>query len=280
MALVDTKHVRRPNLVTVFLWRAPNEGAFPLSMAHYQWGIHPAAVRVFERPWLVNLILWGNYERLCNAVLAEFGEFLSGRTLQVACVYGDLTPKLSRRVEQSGGLLDVVDIVPLQLQNLARKLPKGAPTRLIRMDFLAKLEAPSSRYDRAFAFFLLHEQPAAHRAKTLSELVRVVKSGGKIVIVDYALPRPWHPLRYLWWPLLATLEPFALDLWRGEITKWLPPEIHVQVRKELFFGGLYQKVVITTQNELAEAAGVHRNAVVRRNKTDRWRSPLLAQIVS
>ena len=53
-----------------------------------------------------------------------------------------------------------------------------------------------------------------HREKTLSELIRVVKQGGKIVIVDYALPHPWHPLRYLWRPLLATLEPFALDLWR------------------------------------------------------------------
>ena len=216
-------------------------------MAHYWWAyIHPAAVHVFERPWLVNLILWGNYTRLCNAVLAEFGESLPGRTLQVACVYGDLTPKLSQRIAQSGGLLDVVDVVPLQLQNLARKLPKTAPTHLIHMDS-AKLEAPSSGYDRALVFFLLHEQPTAHREKTLSELIRVVKQGGKIVIVDYALPQPWHPLRYLWRPLLATLEPFALDLWREEITKWLPPGIPVQTRKELFFGGLYQKVVITVQ---------------------------------
>ena len=180
---------------------------------------------------------------------------MPGGTLQVACVYGDLTPKLSRRVAQSGGLLDVVDIVPLQLRNLARKLPKAAPTRLIHM-YSAKLEAPSSHYDRALAFFLLHEQPAIQRKKTLSELVRVVKPGGKIVIVDYALPQPWHPLRYLWRPVLATLEPFALDLWHNEITKWLPPGIPVQARKESFFGGLYQKVVITVQNELAKAAGV------------------------
>jgi ubiquinone/menaquinone biosynthesis C-methylase UbiE len=215
--------------------------------AHYWWAyIHPAAIRIFERPWLVNLILWGNYARLRNAVLAELGESLPGRTLQVACVYGDLTPKLSQRVGQSGGLLDVIDVVPLQLQNLARKLPKTAPTRLGHMDS-AKLEAPSSGYDRALAFFLLHEQPTAHREKTLSELIRVVKQGGKIVIVDYALPRPWHPLRYLWRPVLATLEPFALDLWREELTKWLPPGIPVHTRKESFFGGLYQKVVITVQ---------------------------------
>ena len=216
---------------------------------HYWWAYtHPISVRVFERPWLVNLILCGNYARLCKAVLAEFGESLPGRTLQVACVYGNLTPELSRRVAQSGGLLDVVDVVPLQLQNLARKLPKAARTRLTQMDS-AKLEAPSSRYDRALAFFLLHEQPVVHREKTLSELIRVVKQGGKIVIIDYALPQPWNPLRYLWRPLLATLEPFALDLWREEITKWLPPDIPVQTCKESYFGGLYQKVVITVESE-------------------------------
>ncbi|MFY9874687.1 MAG: methyltransferase domain-containing protein, partial [Rhodomicrobium sp.] len=135
---------------------------------------------------------------------------------------------------------------PLQLENLAKKLPKTAPTRLGHMDS-AKLDAPSSGYDRALAFFLLHEQPTAHREKTLSELIRVVKRGGKIVIVDYALPQPWHPLRYLWRPVLATLEPFALDLWREELTKWLPPGVPVHTHKESFFGGLYQKVVITVQ---------------------------------
>ena len=38
---------------------------------HYWWAyVHPNAVRVFERDWLVNLILWGNYPRLRNAASA------------------------------------------------------------------------------------------------------------------------------------------------------------------------------------------------------------------
>ena len=45
--------------------------------------------------------------------------------------------------------------------------------------------------------------------------------GGRVIIVDYARPRWWHPLRYLFPILLAKLEPFALELWRDEITSWL-----------------------------------------------------------
>src|SRR6516162_4053144 len=93
-------------------------------------------------------------------------------------------------------------------------------------------------------FFLLHEQPSQYRERTLSELFRVVKPGGKIIVVDYDLPRWWHPVRYVWRPLLAKLEPFALDLWRNEIAKWLP-QASSHIRKQPFFGGLYQKMVIT-----------------------------------
>ena len=212
--------------------------------AHYWWAyVHPKAVWFFERQWLVNLILWGNYARLRNAAIAELGDVLPGTTLQVACVYGDLTTTLVSRVAAGGGRLDIVDVLPMQLENLQCKLPCGAPARLLAMDS-ADLNLPDASYDQALLFFLLHEQPRLYRERTLSEVFRVVRPGGKIVIVDYALPRWWHPLRYLWRPLLAALEPFALDLWRHEISDWLPAAARAGGRKQSFFGGLYQKIVI------------------------------------
>jgi len=65
----------------------------------YWWAyLHPRGVRFFERQWLVNLILWGNYRMLRDAALAELGPSVSGRVLQVACVYGDFTERLADRV--------------------------------------------------------------------------------------------------------------------------------------------------------------------------------------
>ena len=216
-------------------------------IAHYRWAyVHPMAVKVFERQWLVNLLLWGNYARLRDAALSELGDLPSGKTLQVACVYGDLTNRLSGNAERADGSVDVVDVLPVQLRNLRDKLPKNAPVRLLAMD-AAALDMPEASYDNCLVFFLLHEQPRPWREHTLREVLRVVKPGGKIVIVDYARPCWWHPLRYLWRPLLATLEPFALDLWREDIADWLPRSAAVRSRKQVFFGGLYQKLVITRQ---------------------------------
>jgi ubiquinone/menaquinone biosynthesis C-methylase UbiE len=212
--------------------------------AHYWWAyVHPRAVKLFERQWLVNLILWGNYPRLRDAALGDLGDALPGATLQVACVYGDLTERLCERAAAGGGTVDVIDVLPIQLENLRRKLPAAAPVRLLAMNS-ADLGLPAGAYDRALIFFLLHEQPRRVREHTLSEVARVVRPGGKIVIVDYARPRWWNPLRYLWGPLLALIEPFALDLWNDEIAAWLPPTCTCMARRS-FFGGLYQKLMLT-----------------------------------
>lgn len=226
--------------------RARDPVAVPLYLSETYWWayVHPRAVSFFERQWLVNLILWGNFGRLRDAALAALGAKLAGRTLQVACVYGDLTQRLARRLGP-GGSLDVVDVLPVQLDNLARKLPSGSPVALLHGDSAA-LDLPAASYDRALLFFLLHEQPETVRVKTLAEAVRVVKPGGEVVIVDYHRPNRWNPLRLPMAGVLRALEPFALDLWRHEIMEWLPDSVAPgNVHKQTSFGGLYQMLRIT-----------------------------------
>jgi hypothetical protein len=46
--------------------------------------------------------------------------------------------------------------------------------------------------------------------------------------------------------VLRRLEPFALDLWQSELTEFLLADIGLaSIRKQTYFGGLYQKVVLT-----------------------------------
>ena len=205
----------------------------------YWWAyVHPNAVRLFERQWLVNLILWGNFARLRDAALGEMGATLPGRTLQVACVYGDFTRKLADRVARGRGVLDVVDVLPIQLANLRRKLDEHSPVNLLHRD-CADLGLPDASYERVVLFFLLHEVPESVRRGALSEAMRVLKPGGRLVIVDYHRPARWHPLRGLMTFILRHFEPFALDLWSHELACWLPPGA-VVCAKRTFWGGLYQ----------------------------------------
>jgi ubiquinone/menaquinone biosynthesis C-methylase UbiE len=210
----------------------------------YWWAyVDPRAINFFERQWLVNLILWGNFGRLRDAALDTLGSTLTGRTLQVACVYGDLTRRLAERIAPDGSL-DVVDVLPLQLENLDRKLPDDHSVRLVHGDS-SSLTYESGEFDRALIFFLLHEQPEATRRATLAQALRVVRPGGRIVIVDYHRPRKLNPL---FWPMvgiLRTLEPFAMDLWSNAIETWLPADRPHAISRRTFFGGLYQVVTLT-----------------------------------
>jgi ubiquinone/menaquinone biosynthesis C-methylase UbiE len=225
--------------------RAIEPLAVPRYLAQTYWWayVHPNAVRFFERQWLVNLILWGNFGRLRDDALEALGERLEGRTLQIACVYGDLTNRLRARLTP-GGSLDVVDILRVQLHNLARKLPGDPRVGLIQGDSSA-LDIDSGSYDRALLFFLLHEQPEDVRRRTIAEALRVVKPGGRLVIVDYHRPRRSNPLYLPMVAILKTLEPFAMDLWRHEVADWFPADAVAAVDKRTLFGALYQLLTIT-----------------------------------
>ena len=215
----------------------------------YWWAyLHPRAVHIFERQWLVNLILWGNFARLRNAALQEMGEVINGRVLQVACVYGDFTEHLARRLGPKGQV-DVIDVAPIQIQNLHAKLKDAAcDTRRVKalLQDSSDLHFADASHDDVVVFFLLHEMPADVRRKTIAEALRVTKPGGKLIFVDYHKPTSWSPFRYLMVPVLTTLEPFAMDLWKGQISDWLPANAAVaKLEKQTYFGGLYQKVVMT-----------------------------------
>ena len=212
----------------------------------YWWAyVHPRAVNLFERQWLVNLILWGNFARLRDAALDELGPELPGRSLQVACVYGDFTPRMLERVEDGAGSLDVVDVLPVQLANLRRKLGKGAAVGMLQRD-ASDLGLASDSYERVVLFFLLHEMPLDVRRATLAEAVRVLKPGQDLVIVDYHRPAAWHPWKAVMFCILKTFEPFAMDLWNHDVEEWLPTGATV-ASKRTYWGGLYQKLVVRKQ---------------------------------
>jgi ubiquinone/menaquinone biosynthesis C-methylase UbiE len=225
---------------------APPEVPVPGYLEQVYWWayVHPNAVHVFERDWLVNTILFGNYGRLRDAALDTLGRRVEGRVLQLACAYGNMTARLRERLSPEARL-EVVDILPIQLRNLGQKLPADARVVLRQGDSSALPDADDS-HDQVLLFFLLHEQPEAVRRATLAEALRVVRPGGRVVIVDYHRPARWHPMRPIVRVVFDRLEPYAIDLWRHPLAHFMPARSDVRIeRHRTFFGGLYQLLILT-----------------------------------
>jgi ubiquinone/menaquinone biosynthesis C-methylase UbiE len=247
VALADkTVPSPRPFFPPGIFGRKPNSDAPDYLDTYYWWAyVEPLAIKFWEREWLVNLILFGNYKVLGKAALDALDDSLGGKTLKVSCCYGQLTPRLSEKIAAKGGTLDVVDIMPGQLENLSRKLSPDAPVQFCQMDS-RKLGFADAQFDNVLLFFLLHEQPPESREKSLKEALRVLKPGGRLVIVDYGRPVRWHPFRFLVLPLLGWLEPFAIALWRRELTELLAQPLNgCSMRQTPYFGGLYQCISVS-----------------------------------
>ena len=211
----------------------------------YWWAyLHPKALKFFEREWMVNLILWGNMDRLTQAVIGDLEVGPGSKVLQVACVYGDFSNKLARHLEKSDSRLEIVDVAQIQIDNVREKLSANGNVGLHHQDSTA-MSFPDASYEETVVFFLLHEQPEEARRRTIAEAVRVTKPGGRVVFVDYHGPKKSNPMRYVMKPILSWLEPFAMDLWREELTAFMPDSVDpVQIDSKFYFGGLYQKVTL------------------------------------
>jgi ubiquinone/menaquinone biosynthesis C-methylase UbiE len=211
----------------------------------YWWAyLHPKSFWFFEREWVVNLILWGNMRKLTNAVLDEMDLQPQSSVLQVACVYGDFSNRLASHLAPTHSRLSVVDVAPIQLRNVEKKLDGQDNVSVHHQDSTC-MSFPDESFEETVVFFLLHEQPEDARRKTVAEAIRVTRPGGRVIFVDYHGPKRSNPMRYVMKPILSMLEPYAMDLWRDELPAFMPADIKKeQISSDFYFGGLYQKVVV------------------------------------
>ena len=211
----------------------------------YWWAyLHPKSFWFFEREWVVNLILWGNMKKLTNSVLDEMNLQPGSEVLQVACVYGDFSNRLASHLAHTGSQLSIVDVAPIQISNVEKKL-QGHDNFSVHHQDSTCMSFPDDSFEETVVFFLLHEQPEDARRKTVAEAIRVTRPGGRVIFVDYHGPKRSNPMRYVMKPILTLLEPFAMDLWREELPAFMPQGVRQeQISSNFYFGGLYQKVVV------------------------------------
>lgn len=209
----------------------------------YWWAyLHPKGVKFFDKSWVVNGILFGNYSKLRDNILGHLNAE-TGDILQIAAVYGNISTKIAEKISNKNRL-DVVDVAPIQLQNLSKKINGYDNIRLMHQD-ASQLNLPKHSYETVLLFFLLHEVPDEKKRKILEQSLQMVKPGGQILIVDYHKPGILSPFRYLMKLILTLLEPYACSLWEKEIAGLLPEGTKVRkITKQTFFTGLYQQVTI------------------------------------
>ncbi len=206
----------------------------------YTWAyLTPRYAAFLDHDTIVRTILWTNDKRLRETLISEISPGQS--VLQVAHVYGGLIPEIAKYLGPSGHL-DVIDVVPLQASLCQQKLKDFPNARVTVADATT---FKGGLYDAVSCFFLLHELPDTCKRDVVDNILTHLQPGGRAVFVDYHRPKFWHPLKGIMAMIYACFEPFAKSLWDHEIKDFASePEKYIW-QKQTFFGGLYQKVVVT-----------------------------------
>lgn len=104
-----------------------------------------------------------------------------------------------------------IDLSPAMVEIARKKLGNRAD---IRLGDASKMPYSDDSFDLVTAFFILHEMPNRIRPAVISELARVVKHDGRILVIDYHLgpipfPKGWmFKVIILFFEIMAGREHF------------------------------------------------------------------------
>ena len=143
-----------------------------------------------------------------------------GNILQLTCVYGSLTTNILNKISPRS--LHLTDVAGVQLGKTLSKAPHKENLLATRMN-VEQLAYRDNAFSTIVLFFLLHEMPHDARLRTLSECMRVLDHGGRLLLTEYA-PLPTKHLLYRFAPsrlLITKLEPFLAGFWEEDILETL-----------------------------------------------------------
>lgn len=166
--------------------------------------------RVARRYDLLNSVMTAGLHHSWRQRAADRAEVSAGDSvLDVCCGTGDLSFELAKRVSPDGHVIGCDFSEPML--DLAREKAAGREAASVRFEWADALNLPydAGRFDAATVGFGVRN--FADHDKGLRELARVLRPGGRLVILEFTTPRrpPFSTFYSLWFdrivPILGRL---------------------------------------------------------------------------
>jgi ubiquinone/menaquinone biosynthesis C-methylase UbiE len=128
-----------------------------------------------------------NEEEVRNSFIDRLELKEDSLVLEVACGTGRDSEIIAQRLSEKGEMF-MQDISPLMLERCVERLEKYKLEKEFCLSNAAYLPFPDNYFDALYSFGGLGEFPEIKRS--LAEMARVVRVGGKVVVGDESIP-PW-----------------------------------------------------------------------------------------
>ena len=144
-----------------------------------------------------DLLVWmitGGRDRQFRDQLAELARLQAGESvLDVGCGTGSLAIAAKRRVGAAGAVCGI-DASPAMIARATKKAQKQRLDIQFQLAIAEALPFPDSHFDVALSTVMLHHLSRAARRQCATEIRRVLKPGGRVLVVDFGPPSRRHGL--------------------------------------------------------------------------------------
>jgi ubiquinone/menaquinone biosynthesis C-methylase UbiE len=112
--------------------------------------------------------------------------------LEVGCGTGSLTLAAKRQAGPTGKVFGI-DIIPGMIEYSQRKAAQAGEDITFQLGGIDDIPFPADQFDVVMCSFMIFHMSEAVRRKGIAEIYRVLKPGGKWLVLDLALPERGLP---------------------------------------------------------------------------------------
>jgi ubiquinone/menaquinone biosynthesis C-methylase UbiE len=137
--------------------------------------------------FLINLMTLGQISRLRQKTV-DLAQLQEGeKVLDVGCGTGAVTIPAKKKVGSNGTAVGI-DPDPAMIAVARRKMNRGNLEIDFRVGVIEALSFPDATFDAVTSSLMMHHLPDHLRSKGLSEIFRVLKPGGRLLIAEMRRP--------------------------------------------------------------------------------------------
>ena len=141
---------------------------------------------------LVGLLSLGQEQKLRQATLELAGLQPGEKILEVGCGTGTLSLKARAKAGQQTQVTGI-DIAPDMIETARRKAAKAGLDVNFQVGRIEEIPFPDCQFDLVLSSLMMHHVPGEDaKQKGMKEVFRVLKPGGRLLIVDVAPPDNPH----------------------------------------------------------------------------------------
>jgi ubiquinone/menaquinone biosynthesis C-methylase UbiE len=145
--------------------------------------------------FFTSLLGMGVNARASRMVVELAGVKPGDQVLDVACGSGNLTLTAQHRAGPNGKAYGI-DASPEMIEVAKRKASRAGSGVVFQVGLAEKLDFPDAAFDVVISRLAIHHLPDDLKRRAFAEMLRVLKTGGRVLIADFVQPEN-HVLNHI-----------------------------------------------------------------------------------